>query len=152
MSCLAPTKTSECVDPTERERQDLVACAKEQLGRWLDDFIETGNLPSHLHSGGGTLGPLRDARSVDFNRSLVAIWRPSKIEAETARSWHDHCAEHGYPTGDLCGADEDPENGYPPRPVHDRKGVWVALTWRAIRAELRRESAPRQLDLFGALA
>lgn len=152
MSCLAPTKTSECVEPTEREREWLVLAAKRDLGGWLDNFIETGVLPSHMHSGGGTFGPLRDARSVDFNRKLVAIWWPSEIEAKTARAWHEYCEEHGYPTGDLCGADEDPANGYPPRPVRDRSGAWVALSWQAIRAELRHGSEPRQLDLFGAIA
>jgi hypothetical protein len=143
--------------PTPAEHAELIAYARELLlvescgGYFPERFLASGKLPSSLELGNRTLGTPRDARRAGYNRQAVCLYRPCEREVETARAWHDYCSEHGYPIGDLCGADERPGSTYPQRPEGDG-GTWVGLTWTAIRRELQSEGAPDQLDLLGAAA
>lgn len=140
--------SKDLLEPTSTERDEVIEYAKKKLGHHLPCFLSDGVLPPHLLQGDGTLGPLRDARDIEWNRSVVAVSRPSEKELAETRAWHDYCAEHGYPTGELCAADTDPGNSYPPSPEEWREAVWAGMTWSAIRRELRGEGALDQMDLF----
>lgn len=133
--------------PSDAEYDEVIAYAKTVLRDYAEEFAETGVLPSHIQMGGGSHGDLRQAKSAGHTRSVVGIYMPSSREVETATAWHDYCAKHGYPAGELTGADEKPDSKYPPRPTFGA-GRWIGLSWTAIRADLRGESK-RQLDLFG---
>ena len=70
---------------------------------------------------------LRDATSLRYDSRGVSIYRPTPAEQAAARAWHDHCREHGYPTGPRA---DGP--GYPPRPGGKGAGDWVRVTWKQI--------------------
>lgn len=138
---MIPRDTGELHEPSEAERDELLAYATSQL-EWasgLDSFLATATLPAPLGTHGGTYGDLTEARSIGETRQHVGLYRPCEEETSTARTWHEFCREHGYPRV------EDPE-GYPPFPAHGG-GIWVGLTWAEVRTELRGE-AERQLDLL----
>jgi hypothetical protein len=120
----------------EQEVRELVALAERTLGSSCDRFVETGVVPAHIDCGGGTYGPLRDAAHHEHTRGGVRVYRPSAVELETAQAWHDHCAVHGYPTGERAGMTD----GYPPSPVHDYEGEWIEISWQRVRSILVREA------------
>jgi hypothetical protein len=134
-------------EPTPAEREDLIGYARRQLADSLDRFLETGVPPGHLEHGGGTFGPLRDARSAEYRRRGIALYRPSEKERESTARWHDYCGEHGYPSGDLVGADTAPGSQYPPHPTDSDGGVWVGWSWARVRRELLGEHEPQQMEM-----
>lgn len=138
---------------TDAELDDLLAHACRRLGSGLDKFIDSGELPSTLDMGGGTLGDLTEARGTHYRRQFFAAYWPTEAEAAAALAWHTFCREHGYPSGDRCGATHnDDGEPYPEREWESGKGAWVALKWGRIRTELRKrqpaEPPPRQTSLF----
>lgn len=120
---------------------DLLAVAAKRLGVGLGKFLETGELPSSLEMGGGTLGDLTEARSDHYRRSFIAVYWPTEAEAAAALAWHTFCREHGYPTGEKAGATHnDAGEPYPEREWTSGEGDWVALKWPRVRAELRKRA------------
>lgn len=131
MSAPHPRQPPEMDEPTPAEIDEILRVAERTLGSSWERFLESGDghFPEHQ---GGTLS-LRDATQYHANRRLIAIYRPTDRERETAAAWHDYCDEHGYPAGELCGADTEPDNTYPEHPVSEDGGSWPGLTWAQVR-------------------
>lgn len=91
---------------------------------------------------GGHAAPLQ--LQVDYRSSGVTVRVPTPRSWARDVAWHEYCREHGYPTGDLCGAASAPGSKYPPKPRYEGRDVTVG--WAKIRDELRRQ-ATGQLTL-----
>lgn len=129
--------------PTREERELILDLSPRVLfvESVAAELIEHGRLAPCVIQGGCTL-ELREATMMRYDRSRVEVYRPIRREADTARAWHDHCREHGYPIGPDLEAED-----YPTPPVHGHEGEWVGLTWAAIRRGLIERARPQQLSL-----
>jgi hypothetical protein len=141
---------AQLVEPNAEQLPLVLEEARKLLRRGgsVDTFVKDGVVPGSLISGGGTYAGLGSAQEFDFDRKSVAIYFPTSREAESHGRWHDYCREHGYPAGDLIGADKGPDSEYPPPPCSTGKGDWVGLTWGKIRTALREDAEPKQLSIF----
>lgn len=108
-----------------RERRGVKPTAEEMAA--VLAFARRRNGHHRVASAGYQTVSLRDATSLRYDSSGVSIYRPTPAEQAAAQAWHDHCREHGYPTGPRADA-----TGYPPRPGVKGAGDWVRVTWKQI--------------------
>lgn len=101
-------------------------------------------------TGSGSLGPLRDAHSYRTDSRGFSLYRPTPMERDRARAWHDYWQPLGYQTTDETLMAAAP--GRPFGPEHGTWGTWLTFTWAMIRAELAAAAGDVQLDLFGEAA
>jgi hypothetical protein len=87
-----------------------------------------------------------------WDGNMAALQEPTPAEREdligyARRQLADYCGEHGYPSGDLVGADTAPGSQYPPHPTDSDGGVWVGWSWARVRRELLGEHEPQQMEM-----
>lgn len=126
---------------TDAELRELLDVVEQRFAYRIPELLDTGKVDTNQS---GSWRDLREATGYEASPVGVSYYVPDPVELETARAWHDYCREHGYPTGELCGASSAPGNTYPPSPVHNGRGEWVGLRWAGIRRELL---APRAEQL-----